>query len=490
MAFKWNINPSGTNIYVDKDGNDSTGNGTSSNPYKSIAKATSVGTSGNNIILGNGVWSEQRTLNSRGFKWWGNGRTIINCTIITTLSLYSTDNLYFIEYIGSNNAIERITLNQRVFLAQFCRLQNLLGIQNEGFHTLKNSILVNCQATSTSYFNLDMRNCILINSNIDGITTSVNGGVVKIINNIIIGLQAINTSGIDNSCDYNNFTTLSIPTTNGANSHSINNASTGQTVADYFNNYNATYPWLSDFTAKLGSKNIRAGYGNGDIGFSQGFGRSASDAEFSTAGGATLKGLSLVSNQIVLSQVNLYPISATASSIVLDASASAVNDHYKDLFIRITSGTGVGQIKQITAYNGTTKEATISGTWATIPDSSSTYTISGYLESADIDLGKIVKVKRNWFYGQFGYDLTTVTGRYNQKASASGTDVATSPTFANFGMKYSKENDLNSKPWLSFSPNGKTLFDGTYGDGDDGYTIANGTYILARFIRIKFNVEV
>ena len=160
------------------------------------------------------------------------------------------------------------------------------------------------------------------------------------------------------------------------------------------------------------------------------------------------------------------------------------------MFVRITSGTGVGQIKQITAYNGATKEATISGTWTTIPDSSSTYTISGYLESADIDLGKIVKVKRNWFYGQFGYDLTTVTGRYNQKTSASGTDVATSPTFANFGMKYSKENDLNSKSWLSFSPNGMTLFDGTYGDGDDGYTIANGTYILARYIKIKFNVEV
>ena len=90
MAFKWNINPSGTNIYVDKDGNDSTGNGTSSNPYKSIAKATSVGTSGNNIILGNGVWEEQRTLNSKAFKWWGSGGTVIDRRLVNFI-IYGID---------------------------------------------------------------------------------------------------------------------------------------------------------------------------------------------------------------------------------------------------------------------------------------------------------------------------------------------------------------------------------------------------------------
>jgi len=484
MAFKWSINPVGTNIYVDKDGNDSTGNGTSSNPYKSIAKATSVGTSGNNIILGNGVWSEQRTLNSMAFKWWGNGMTEFN-GVIVSMVIYSNEIFNYFTFMDMNwnNAYLNygISYNYSKLINITQRPDNRMAGIGSIFENV-NAVIHDSYGGQLPFLNCIFKNCVYVN--FDG-----NSFSRRIYNCVFIGNTTTGISG-GQFMDYNNFTTLSIPTSGGANSHSINDATTGQTVADYFNNYNATSSKLSDFTAKVGSKNIRAGYGNGDIGFSQGFGRSASAAEFTMAGGATLKGLSLVSNQIILSQVNLYPISATASSIVLDASASAVNDHFKDLFVRITSGTGVGQIRQITAYNGTTKEATISGTWTTIPDSSSTYTISGYLESADIDLGKIVKVKRNWFYGQFGYDLTTVTGRYNQKASTSGTDVATSPTFANFGMKYSKDNDLNSKPWISFSPNGDTLFDGTCGDGDDGYTIANGTYILARFIRIKFNVEV
>ena len=86
--------------------------------------------------------------------------------------------------------------------------------------------------------------------------------------------------------------------------------------------------------------------------------------------------------------------------------------------------------------------------------------------------------------------MTTVTGNYLQKTSTTDTDVLTSPTFANFGMKYSTANDLSDKAWHSFSPNGKTLFDGTYGDGEDGYTIGNGVGIEARYSRIKFDIVV
>ena len=98
MAFKWNINPAGTNIYVDKRGDDVTGViGDPQLPYKSIAKAKSVGTSGNNIILGNGVWEEQRTLNSKYFNFYGSGMTFLR----GTFSAYSNDtyNYMAISYI-------------------------------------------------------------------------------------------------------------------------------------------------------------------------------------------------------------------------------------------------------------------------------------------------------------------------------------------------------------------------------------------------------
>ena len=485
MAFQWNIKPTGTNIYVDKKGDDTTGViGDPQLPYKSIAKATSVGTSGNNIILGNGVWEEQRTLNNKYFNFYGSGMTWIRAYSIQ-LTIYGNDtfkNIKLTGIVGISNSIASKFDNCIVLDSNFnsCSLSGT------------NSIFIRCSVYTITGGHpvTTILNCILINNtfNINQSQNIVSTSIIK--NNIIINTPAFNYSTLyPLNCDFNNYTNISIPTTNGCNSHSINDASTGQTVTDYFNSYNAAIPELSDFTAKSGSKNIRAGYGNGDIGFSQGFGRSASASEFTTAGGAILKGLSLVNGQIVLSQCNLFTQSATSNSITLDNSASAVDDHFKDLYIRITGGTGVGQLRLITAYNGTTKVATISGTWDVIPDSSSTYTCSGYLESADIDLGKIVKVKRNWFDGQFGYDLTTVTGVYNQKTNATDNDY-TNKTFAEFGMKFSKLNDLASKSWNAFSPNGSNLFDGTYGDGETGYTIANGQYMIFRYCKIKFNVAI
>lgn len=70
-----------------------------------------------------------------------------------------------------------------------------------------------------------------------------------------------------------------------------------------------------------------------------------------------------------------------AATITLDASASATTDFYVGAWVRLTGGTGSGQVRLVTAYNGATKVATVHRNWATNPDNTSTFAI---VNAADI----------------------------------------------------------------------------------------------------------
>jgi hypothetical protein len=63
-----------------------------------------------------------------------------------------------------------------------------------------------------------------------------------------------------------------------------------------------------------------------------------------------------------------------ATTITLDASASATDDIYNYDLIVITGGTGAGQSRFVTDYNGTTKVATVAS-WQTNPSSDSVFLI-------------------------------------------------------------------------------------------------------------------
>lgn len=66
----------------------------------------------------------------------------------------------------------------------------------------------------------------------------------------------------------------------------------------------------------------------------------------------------------------------SANTMTLEAAqSSAVTDYYINQSIYIPSGTGAGQRRRISAYNGTTKVATVSSNWATNPDATSAYMI-------------------------------------------------------------------------------------------------------------------
>ena len=67
---------------------------------------------------------------------------------------------------------------------------------------------------------------------------------------------------------------------------------------------------------------------------------------------------------------------STSTTIKLAAAASATDNAYTGMYVTLTGGTGSGQIKIITAYNGTTKVATVNSAWTTTPDATSTYSLS------------------------------------------------------------------------------------------------------------------
>ena len=72
----------------------------------------------------------------------------------------------------------------------------------------------------------------------------------------------------------------------------------------------------------------------------------------------------------------------SANTITLAASASATDDEYNTLPVEIIGGTGAGQSGDITDYDGTTKVATISGTFSPAPDATSVYVVGAYKLSA------------------------------------------------------------------------------------------------------------
>jgi len=64
-----------------------------------------------------------------------------------------------------------------------------------------------------------------------------------------------------------------------------------------------------------------------------------------------------------------------AGTITLDASASAVDDHYNGCLVYLNGGTGSGQARVIADYVGSTKVASVTPNWATNPDVTSTFIV-------------------------------------------------------------------------------------------------------------------
>lgn len=107
-----------------------------------------------------------------------------------------------------------------------------------------------------------------------------------------------------------------------------------------------------------------------------------------------------------------------ASTITLAAgTASAADEAYRGLRIDTTGGTGPGQHRTISTYNGTTKVATVSQAWAVPPDATTTYSIGAQVAYLPISSGM------ESVYAYFNMD-----GKLHKLAGVRGTlDIKMSP---------------------------------------------------------------
>src|SRR5262249_27385977 len=99
------------------------------------------------------------------------------------------------------------------------------------------------------------------------------------------------------------------------------------------------------------------------------------DASDPTAAQATADVIATVTAPFVVPYRGKVMAGSSSTSIKLDTGASALSNTYLGDSIVITGGTGVGQSRTITAYNGSTKLATVDTAWTTIPDNTSTFEI-------------------------------------------------------------------------------------------------------------------
>lgn len=67
---------------------------------------------------------------------------------------------------------------------------------------------------------------------------------------------------------------------------------------------------------------------------------------------------------------------AAAASITLASNASGTDGAYDGMWIMVTAGTGLGQLRTIASYTGSSKVADVSESWTTVPDATSQYVVA------------------------------------------------------------------------------------------------------------------
>jgi hypothetical protein len=122
---------------------------------------------------------------------------------------------------------------------------------------------------------------------------------------------------------------------------------------------------------------------------------------------------------------------ATISTVTLDDDSSGANDAYLGSNVVIVSGTGLGQSRLITGYVGSTKIATITPNWTTLPDTTSAYSVipvgRSIVDSISTAATDII-IDAVWDEGKSGHVATGSFGKEIQDIKTKTDNLPTDPT--------------------------------------------------------------
>lgn len=137
--------------------------------------------------------------------------------------------------------------------------------------------------------------------------------------------------------------------------------------------------------------------------------------------------------------------------IILAAAASSTNGNYNNMVIKITGGTGAGQVRNIIAYNGAARRVTVDENWDTIPNNTSTYSI--YVEYTYVFPQADNNYAASSIYGRILPSEAAVIAASNMPANAHGVWRG---RYSGYNKIYYNP-DINYQPWPGVDSAGNPL---------------------------------
>lgn len=447
------------------------------------------------LILSNGVWNEALTNPTKSIRVVGQSKskTIISSISTTAVAnmFYDTINIsnYYIYNaqqgnIRATNCIydtlsQDNSTNGTTFLFFYKNIVKSSANGRQGYpticyHFVNNTILGN----TVIFFNTANQsgyNYLTIIKN-NYFESTQNFGKI---NNNIVGLDVIGSGNFD----YNRFGAN--PTIGGVSQTSIGMLQATLPNQNISSSYGAV-TLNSDYTLPVGSPLINAGSNRNHIG-AEGIGYPETTSTIlDTANGAIYKNVVKYGSTLIREQISKQAQAGSNNTITLESSASSSDSHYNTFRIYISSGTGSGQTRTITGYDGTTKIATVNSNWTVNPDSTSIYEIlDGELTSGIGDLGSVQTVRKMRFSNQPVYKIDQAT--IDQAVSMTDPRLD-NPAGMVYDLKVSNASDLSGASFVRFAQDEEFKVDASgNGCGSDDYnplTIASNT-LTFRYYQVK-----